>query len=269
MSVFSPPSNNKIRRKGLPCSVPKILASAVLLGSFLALNGCGGSSSSSPNQTNETDQNRFQATLPDGSAMALVILGRENGTVAGSFAIAGEDANQAGSFLGTASGNAIDFKCETPDGKEFTLSGSKGAGETLTLTRSDLPGQPLTFRPLAELPRVGSRSPVSFLLTTGGTNGRVTIESEPASKTTSGTTIISEHKGTWAGVPVIFWAYSSGTANLTVYIDPMCVSSQIFANYRLADFGTKTIVAGSGQMTMYSSVTRSQIKYKVIPTASP
>lgn len=201
--------------------------------------------------------------------MALVVLGRENGTVAGSFAVAGGDANQAGAFQGTASGNEIDFKCVADDGEEFTLSGRKDSGDTLTLTRSDFPGKPITFRPLAELPGSGSRGPVSFLLTTGGTNGRVTVESIPASVTSAGGTTISEHKGTWQGVPVIFWAYSSGTANLTIYIDPMCVSSQVFSNYRLSDFGTKTVLAGTGQMTMYSSVTRTQIKYRVTPTVSP
>ena len=204
--------------------------------------------------------------------MVLVVDDRENGQWMGHFAIGGEKgphSGQAGFFRGTAAGNHVEATCEAPDGGSFKIEGTLEGDNELTLTRSDIPGSAVAFHSVAPLPQPKVKSPVSFMLTTGGTNGRVTVESEPASKTTSGTVTIAEHKGSWHGVPVIFWAYSTGTANLTIYIDPMCVSSQVFSNYRLTDFGTKTVVAGSGQMTMYSSVTRSQIKYKVTPTASP
>lgn len=204
--------------------------------------------------------------------MVLVVENRETGKWTGEFAIGGQKgphSEQAGFFRGTASGNQVEATCETPDGGTFKIEGTVASDNSLALTRSDIPGSALAFRAVAPLPAGNTRGDASFLLTTGGTNGRVTVSTSPSSVTVSGSTTISEHRGTWQGVPVIFWAYSSGTANLTIYIDPMCVSSQVFATYRFADFSTKTVVAGNGQMTMYSSVTRTQIKYKVTPTASP
>lgn len=201
--------------------------------------------------------------------MEIEILDNENGIWAGEFAVAAETgpyAHQVGSFEGKVSGNTLTATCELPDGTEFTLSGTANGNKSMTLTRSDIPGTPLTFLPVTLMTPAASRGEVSFKLTTGGTDGRVVLNDSPVSVQAGGT--MTEYRGTWQGVSVTYWQYSSGYASVVIYVDPVCIITANFNSYRFSNFPTTT-VTGAGRMTMYSSVTRTQIKVAFTPTASP
>jgi hypothetical protein len=203
--------------------------------------------------------------------MVIDFVREENGVYSGSFALAteeGEHAQEAGSFFATASGGRLTADCTTVDGETFQMTGTTSGAEGLRLTRSDVASAPLAF---SRLPAASpSRGTVSFHLDgLAGTKGRVTLSDTPNSVQTSGGSTISEYKGTWQGVPVIFWSYSTGSANLVVYIDPLCVMSATFASYRLSDFPSKTLTSGGGNMTMYNVSLRTQLKFRTTPTVSP
>ena len=212
----------------------------------------------------------FSAILPDGSPMVIEILDNEHGLWVGEFAVATETgpyAHQTGSFEGTLSGNVLNATCEVFDGTEFTMTGTADGDKSLSLTRSDIPGVVLTFLPVTPLPAaMASRSDASFHFTAGSTNGRVVISSSPHAIHSNGT--LTEYRGAWLGMPVTYWAYSSGYASCVIYVDPMCIITSNFAVYKLTDFPTAT-VTGTGQMTMYSSVIKAQVKVKITTTGSP
>ncbi|AIE86512.1 hypothetical protein [Fimbriimonas ginsengisoli] len=212
----------------------------------------------------------FTATLPDGSPMEIEVLDNENGVWAGEFAVAAETgpyAHQIGSFEGRISGNTLTATCELADGSEFTMTGTADGNKSLKLTRSDIPGTVLNFVPVMPLEAaVTSRADVSFMLTTGGTNGRIVISNSPYSVQAGGT--MTEYRGAWQGMAVTFWSYSSGYASCVIYVDPMCIITANFNSLKLSDFSTAN-QTGSGLMTMYSSVVRAQVKVKFTPIATP
>jgi hypothetical protein len=240
-----------------------------LLAVALALNGCGGSNSHvNAGRVGGTPMSEFEAILPDGSPMEIEILANDGERWSGEFAVAAETgpyAFQVGSFVGTVSGNRLNAVCEAVDGTEFTIDGTGNGDKGFKLTRSDIPGTVLNFQPVTPMATTPSRGETSFYLNTGGTNGRVILNSSPYA--VHGT--IAEYRGSWNNLPTTFWAYESGTGSLVIYIDPLCVATSVFSNYRLADFPTKTVSSSTGQMTMYSTAIRAQVKFKTAVTASP
>jgi len=235
---------------------------------FLAIGGCGGSSSSSGSGTNGgVAFEEFTATLPDGSAMELEVLANANGVWAGEFAVAAETgpyAYQVGSFEGKVSGNTLTATCEISGGGEFTLTGSANGDKGLKLTRSDIAGTVLDFVPITPRVLAESRADVSFNLDTGSAKGRVVISDSPYSRFAP----LTEYRGSWLGLSVTFWQYDSGRANCNIFVDPACILTANFQQYKLSDFSSST-ATGEGQMTMYSSVIRQQVRVKYTPVASP
>lgn len=242
-----------------------------LLGIAFGMSGCGGASRGTTEgaASGELDLAVYQATLSDGTLMSIDFTTQKNGLYCGSFALGadkGTYAYQTGTFYGSCSGGLLTADCTTIDGKTFQLTGTVNQG--LQLTRSDAPGEALKFTRLAA--PAASRSTMSFFLDgLAGTKGTVTLNATPSSTTVSGSTTIREYKGTWQGVPATFWSYNNGAATLTVFIDPLCIMNANYAAYLPSDFGTKTLTAGSGYMTMYNTSLRAQLKFKTLPIVSP
>jgi len=246
---------------------PVILAS---LG--FCLYGCGGSSSVSSGSGNEiggVPLSQYQAILPDGSPMEIEILANDNLAWSGEFAVAAETgpyAHQVGSFEGKVSGTTVSATCEAIGGTEFELTGTVNSASTMQLTRSDIPGTVLNFT-LVKPQNPKARADTSFNMNTNGSNGRVTMSTNPFSVQGGGT--MTEYRGTWLGLNVTFWAYSSGFATIVTYINDFAISTANFANYKLSDFGTASQTSSSGQVSVYSGVTKSQFKYRTTTQVSP
>jgi len=244
--------------------LPSVVASL-----FIVLSGCGGSSSirSGPPTEGGISQSQFQASLPDGSVMELVILSNDSLSWSGEYAVSAETgpyAHQDGTFDGTISGDNVVLNCDNDDGTSFTMTGTSTGDSGFQLTRSDIPGTVLNFTPVTPAP-VKAFADVSFNLNVTGTSGRCTISNQPYS-TQSGMT---EYRGTWQGLKVIFWAYSSGFANIVIYINDYAIDSLTLASYRLSDFSAVTKNTNSGYVNVYSPVTKVILKFGAVGTVSP
>ncbi len=236
--------------------------------------GCGGSSNvSNSSEMGGLPLSQYQATLPDGSPMEIEILANDDRAWEGEFAVAAETgpyAHQVGTFVGTVSGNKLSASCETPDGVSFDMTGTANS-TGFQVTRSDIPGVVLNFQPVTPMPQKGSRADTSFNLSTGsstgsyGTSGRVTISTSPYS--VQGT--LTEYRGTWLGLNVTFWSYSSGFASVVTYCNDYAVNTANFANYKLSDFATARLSTTAGRTSVYSAVTRSQFQFPNQSNASP
>jgi len=235
---------------------------------LVAIGGCGGSSSNSSSGTNGgVAFEEFTTTLPDGSAMELEVLANANGVWAGEFAVSAETgpyAHQTGSFEGKVSGNTLTATCEISDGGEFTLTGSANGDKGLKLTRSDIAGTVLNFVPVTPRVLAESRANVSFKLDAGASTGRVVISDSPYYRIST----ITEYRGSWLGLRVSFWQWDDGHSTCDVYVDPSCIIAADFEQYKLSNFSSSTAI-GEGRMTMYSSISKTQIKVKFAPVASP
>jgi hypothetical protein len=248
------------------CTVSIIVASFLTL----SLNGCGGSSSvsgSSGGAAGGAPLSQYQATLPDGSLMELEILGNDNLGWSGEFAVAatvGPYAFEVGSFEGSIVGGVASATCEASDGTVFQLNGTVNGDASLSLTRSDTPGL-LNFTPVLQQGPTG-RATTSFNLNSNGSNGRVSLSTTPYS-VQGGT--MTEYRGTWLGLNVTFWSYSNGYATLVTYINDFAINTASFSSYKLTDFGTLNVTSSSGQIAVYSAVTKSQFKYKTVSQVSP
>jgi len=216
---------------------------------------------------------QYEAILPDGSAMEIEILANDKLAWEGEFAVATETgpyAHQTGSFEGTVSGKTLTATCEAVDGTTFTLTGTAN-GTSLQLTRSDIPGTVLNFQPVQPLSPAATRADTSFNLKTGGSTGstgstgRVTLSTSPYS--VQGT--MTEYRGTWLGLNLTYWAYSSGYASMVIYCNDYAVETANFNTLRISDLGTVTQIGTSGRISVYSPVTKSQFHFPNISTVSP
>jgi hypothetical protein len=246
----------------------KVWISIGLAALFLALNGCGGSTSTPTSGiVGGSAFSEFRGTLPDGSLMAIEILDNTAGHWAGDFAVmteTGAFAHQTGSFEGSITGNAVHATCETVDGAEFTLDGTAHGDVDLQLTRSDIPGTVLSFDAVrGSAP--AARADLTFNLNTGSTNARVTLSGTPYSSTN----LMTEYRGTWSRVPVTFWAYPSGFASIVIYADPQCINVSNFASYKITDFPSATKNSDVSQTSTYSTVAKTQLKFRGTVTVSP
>lgn len=241
---------------------------------LLCLCGCGGSNSAATStEVGGLPLSQFQATLPDGSPMEIEILANDDRAWEGEFAVAAETgpyAHQTGTFEGSIAGNRLTATCQTPDGATFDFAGTT-SGTGLQLTRSDIPGTVLNFQPVTPMPQKSSRADTSFNLSIGGTtgstgsSGRVTLSTSPFS--VQGT--LTEYRGTWLGLNVTFWAYSSGYASIVTYCNDYAVNTANFSSYRLSDFATARVSSGSGRLSVYSAVTKSQFQFPNQSNVSP
>ncbi|MDR3690720.1 MAG: hypothetical protein P4L46_15185 [Fimbriimonas sp.] len=243
---------------------------------LLVLGGCGGSTSSTLGANNSEGGiplSQYQATLPDGSQMEIEILANDNRAWSGEFAVSAETgpyAFQTGSFEGTLNGPSAAATCEAADGTVFQLSGTVNGNSSLQLTRSDIPGVVLNFTPVTPM-SPNRRADTSFNMATSGassgSSGRVTISTTPYSVQGGGT--MTEYRGTWLGLNVTFWSYSSGYASIIVYVNDFAISSINFASYRLSDFGTSSQSSSNARVTVYSPVTKSQVQFPNAAKVSP
>lgn len=250
----------------------KLWLSACAVAFALMLNGCGGSGTSSPTvDPGNSLLPQYTANLPDGSPMDIEIMHEGDGVISGTFAVAaatGPYAFQSGDFEGSVSGNSVTLVCEANDGTEFQMTGQQ-VGNGFHLTRSDIPGTVLNFTFQAASPDflLKNRADASFLITTGGTNGRMTISTTPYS--TQGGGVLTEYRGTWQGVPATFWSYNTGAANIVLYVDPLAIDSFTFSNYRISDLSSATVSTTNGQISAYSNPTKSVFRFKNPVTCSP
>jgi len=187
----------------------------------------------------------------------------------GDFAVAAETgpyAHQVGSFYGTVTGNSISAICETSDGVEFQLTGTAVNRSSLKLTRSDIPGTVLDFQLIQPNGPV-ARADTSFNMSSGGSSGRVGISTTPYSIQGGGT--MYEYRGTWLGLNCTFWAYTSGYATVVTQVNDFAINSANFRSYKLSDFGTVSQSTTSSQVSIWSPVTKSQVKYTNVINVSP
>lgn len=80
---------------------------------------------------------------------------------------------------------------------------------------------------------------------------------------------MTEYRGTWLGLNVTFWSYSNGYATIVTYINDYAINTASFSSYKITDFGTLSLTSSSGQIAVYSAVTKSQFKYKTVTQVSP
>ena len=200
--------------------------------------------------------------------MELVILSNDSVSWSGEFndsAETGPYAYEDGSFDGTKDGDHVTLNCDNDDGTSaFTMTGTAYGDQGFKLTRSDIPGTVLNFTPVLP-PAKKAHANVSFNLNVTGTNGRCTLSDQPYS-TQGGMT---EYRGTWQGLNVIFWAYNSGYANIVIYVNDYAIDSLTFSSYRLTDFSTVTKSSNSGYMNCYSPLTKVILKFGAIGAVSP
>jgi len=236
---------------------------------FIVLTGCGGSNnvaSGSGTQVGGASLSQYQATLPDGSVMELEILADDSLNWEGEYAVSAETgpyAHQDGTFDGTISGDSVTLNCQNDDGTSFTMTGT-GNGQGFQLTRSDIPGTVLNFTPVTPLAPKG-RADVSFNLNVTGSSGRCVL-SDSAYSSSNG---LTEYRGTWQGLKVTFWAYSSGYANIVIYVNDYAIDSLSYASYRLTDFTTVSKNSSNGYMNVYSPVTKVILKFGAVGAVSP
>jgi hypothetical protein len=246
--------------------LPSVFASL-----FIVLSGCGGSNSvagtSAGPAVGGAPLAQYQAAMPDGSVMELVIQSNDNLTWSGEYAVSaqtGPYAYQDGTFDGTINGESVTLNCDNDDGTSFTMTGTANGDSGFQLTRSDIPGTTLTFTPVAP-PKIQAHADVSFNLNVTGANGRCVLSDQPFSNSNG----LTEYRGTWQGLKVIFWAYSSGYANLVIYINDYAIDSLSYATYRLSDFSTVSKNSNSGYMNVYSPVTKVILKFGAVGAVSP
>lgn len=255
--------------KLLPCVMAKYWIPAVVSGLFLVLSGCGGSSSVSAGSATEggTSLSQFQATLPDGSVMELEILSNDHLSWSGEYAVSAETgpyAYQDGTFDGTINGDSVTLDCDNDDGTAFTMTGLAEGDAGFRLTRSDIPGTILNFTPVTPLP-VKALAQVSFNLNVTGTNGRCSLSDQPYSSSNG----LTEYRGTWQGINVTFWSYSSGYANISIQVNDYAIDSLNYASYRLSDFSTVSKNSSSGYVNVYSPATKAILKFGAVGAVSP
>jgi len=244
--------------------LPSVVASL-----FVVLCGCGGGSSLSSGTPREggASLSQFQATMPDGSTMELEILSNDNLSWSGDYAVSAETgpyAYEDGTFDGTISGDNVTLTCLNDDGTSFTMTGTSNGDSGFKLTRSDIPGTVLTFTPVPQ-PAVTSLADVSFNLNVTGASGRCVISDQPFSSSNG----LTEYRGTWQGLKTTFWSYSSGYANIVIYVNDYAIDSLNFATYRLSDFASVTKGSNTGYMNVYSPVTKVILKFGAVGTVSP
>jgi len=227
----------------------------------LLINGCGGSSSAGApiNTGGGTAPRQYTTNLPDGSPMDIEIVDEGAGDISGSFAVAattGPYAFEAGSLVGSITGDSVTVECINSDGTEFQMTGTQGSNG-FQLTRSDIPGTVLSFTLEAPSPRfrADSTSSVQTKLTLGlgGTSGKLTFSTTAYSVQGP----MTEYRGTYAGVPATFWQYNTGLAKIVLSIDPITVDTATYNSLRLTDLPTVTVSSSSAFMTSYSTVTKS------------
>lgn len=220
----------------------------LFLAPFLALafSGCGGSSSGSNLASGSAIANgaEYMGSLSDGTQMMLEFFDAPAGSVSGEFIMGtetGEFAFQMGEFRGTYDGNTFNAEAETLDGKTFTLSGTR-SGQNLLLTRSDVPGQTLTFTLQVHV-AVTSRAAKSCALATGNNsnlNLKGTIDDVPYASSAWA----KEYRGTLDGHNASLFIYNGGSAALSVNMgwyggNLMCS----FSGISIGDVGSKTLNA--------------------------
>lgn len=244
--------------------LPSVVASL-----FVVLTGCAGSARAGLGTAQEggTSLSQYQATLPDGSVMEIEILSNDNLSWSGDYAVSaqtGPYAFESGSFDGTINGDNVVLNCAGDDGSAFTMTGTSNGDSGFRLTRSDIPGTVLIFTSVAP-PAVKSFANVSFNLNVTGASGPCVLSDQPFSSSNG----MTEYRGTWQGLKVTFWSYSSGYANIVIYVNDYAIDSLNFASYRLSDFSTATKTSSSGYMNAYSPVTKVILKFGAVGTVSP
>jgi len=253
----------------------KFWAAVTLTALAFVLNGCGGSTSPGTSVIigGGTNPSQYTANLPDGSPMDIEVVDEGAGVISGSFAVAattGPYAFEAGAFEGSIVGNSVSVDCTTSDGTEFQMTGTQGSN-SFQLTRSDIPGTVLTFTfEAADTPsRAIPTSSVSTNCTlgTGGSSGKLTINTTPFSVQGGG--VLTEYRGTYAGVAATFWQYNTGQANIVLNIDPITIDSATYSSLRVTDLPTVTATSSTASLTSYSTTTRTQFKTRHILNLAP
>jgi len=246
----------KVSLLSLLVSVPLLLSSCGGSGSSNGLGGGGGAAGQ-----------EFTATLPDGSPMVIEIVSTEPGDWDGEFVVGaatGPYAHQMGVFSGTAESGHLTATCTNGAGLDFALSGSVLSNGSLSLTRSDIPGTILTFSPVAA-PQTKSRAEASFNFYGGSSSGRVTISTTPYANHGD----FREYRGTWRSLPITFYSFDSGNGQLAIPTNDHSQAMITFFNYRISDFGTKTVNSVTAYTHAYSTVTKQFTSYGFTGTASP
>jgi len=255
--------------KLLPWLMAKYWLPIVVSSLLIGLCGCGGSSSVSSGSATVggTSLSQYQATLPDGSTMEIEILSNDSLSWSGEYAVSAETgpyAYQDGTFDGTITGDSVTLNCDNDDGTSFTMTGTADGNGGFQLTRSDIPGTVLNFTSVAA-PKHKSLADVSFNLNVTGTNGRCVLSDQPYSNSNG----LTEYRGTWQGLKVTFWAYSSGYANIVIYVNDYAIDSLNYLSYRLTDFSTVSKNSSSAYMNVYSPVTKVILKFGAVGAVSP
>jgi len=237
---------------------------------IVVLCGCGGSTSVSSTGAlvGGKSMSQFQATMPDGSVMELVVFSNDNLSWSGEYDVSAETgpyAYQDGTFDGTINGDNVTMNCQNDDGTSFTMTGTANGDSGFQLTRSDIPGTTLTFTPVALPKAKAAIADVSFNLNVTGASGRCAMSTQVFSKQGG----MTEYHGVWQGLNVIFWAYDSGYANIVIYVNDYAIDSLLYATYRLSDFSTVSKNSSSGYMNVYSPVTKRILKFGAVGAVSP
>jgi len=200
--------------------------------------------------------------------MELEILTNDSLNYQGEYAVSAETgpyAHQDGTFDGTISGNSVTMNCGNDDGTSFTMTGTANGDQGFKLTRSDIPGTVLNFTPVAA-PAVKTRANVSFNLNANGSSGPCVL-SDQAYSSANG---ITEYRGTWQSCKVTFWAYSSGYANIVVYVNDYAIDNITVSSYRLSDFTTATKTASSASISLYNPISKVVMRFGGgVTTVSP
>ena len=199
--------------------------------------------------------------------MELEIFSNDKLSWSGDYAVSAESgpyAYQDGSFDGTINGDSVTLNCVNDDGTTFTMAGTANGDNGFKLTRSDIPSTALSFTPVAS-PAIQERAEVSFNLNTTGASGRCVFSDQPYASYTG----MTEYRGTWQGLKVTFWAYSTGYANIVIYVNDYAIDSLSYSTYRLSDFSSVTKSCSSGCMNVYSPVTKQILKFGAVGTVSP
>jgi hypothetical protein len=244
--------------------------SLLLASLFFALTGCGGSNGvgSTADPAGGVSLSQYQATLPDGSPMEMEIFADDSNGWSGNFAVAsvtGPYAEQTGSFQGTVTNGAVNATGDIDSGGTFQLTGTDDGDAGFHLTRSDLPGVVLNFTKVAA-PTKGSRATVTFKLDGNGTSGQCALSDQPFSSTNG----ITEYRGTWQSCKVTFWSYSTGYANIVIYVNDFAIYNITLASYRLSDFASVTKAASSASLSIYNPISKVVMRYNAAAsTVSP
>jgi len=144
------------------------------------------------------------------------------------------------------------------------MTGTSNGDQGFQLTRSDIPGTVLNFTPVAP-PKFKAHADVSFNLNVTGTSGRCVLSDQPFSSSNG----LTEYRGTWQGLKVTFWSYSSGYANVVIYVNDYAIDSLNYSAYRLSDFSSVSKNSSSAYMNVYSPVTKVILKFGAVGAVSP